>query len=88
MVNLNPDMLACHEMIEQYLRDTDLGKTISYYQQYLVAFYKPVPWEEMKLLEYPEIVKNPMDFSTVKDKIATGKYADAKAFEEDVNLIW
>lgn len=26
----------------------------------------PVPWKEWKLFDYPEIVKNPMDLSTVK----------------------
>lgn len=26
----------------------------------------PVPWKEWNLFDYPEIVKNPMDLSTVK----------------------
>ena len=32
----------------------------------LEPFMNPVPWKEWKLFDYPEIVKNPMDLSTVK----------------------
>ena len=29
---------------------------------------------EMGLLDYPQIVKNPMDLATCKEKLLTGKY--------------
>ena len=30
------------------------------------AFLEPVDWKELELLDYPDIVKNPMDLGTVK----------------------
>ena len=30
------------------------------------AFLTPVEWEELGLLDYPTIVKSPMDLSTIK----------------------
>lgn len=52
------------------------------------AFYEPVPWRELNLLDYIGIVHEPMDFSTVKKNLLNGQYDTAKQFENDVNLIW
>ena len=38
----------------------------------------------MELLDYPEVIKNPMDLGTVKSKLLSGKY---KTFEEVFNDI-
>ena len=38
----------------------------------------------MGLLDYPQIVKNPMDLSTCKEKLLSGKYA---TYEEAFNDI-
>ena len=49
-------------------------------------FLTPVLWKEWNLLDYPEIVKNPMDLSTVESKIES--YQSLAEFEADLNLIW
>ncbi|KAK8806807.1 hypothetical protein WA588_005607 [Blastocystis sp. NMH] len=51
-------------------------------------FSKPVPWEEWKLMDYPRIVKQPMDLGTVKKKLDNDEYHDIYAFADDVHLIW
>lgn len=37
-------------------------------------FQNPVNYEELKIPDYPNIVKNPMDFSTIKTKLREHKY--------------
>ena len=32
----------------------------------IVQFLRPVPWKEWNLLDYPTIVKHPMDLTTMK----------------------
>ena len=38
-------------------------------------FKEPVKWEELRILDYPSIVKNPMDFQTIRQKLKEHKYA-------------
>lgn len=52
------------------------------------VFREPVDWEEMGLLDYPQIVKNPMDLSTCKEKLLSGKYATYEDVFDDIQLIW
>lgn len=42
----------------------------------------------MGLLDYPQIVKNPMDLSTCKEKLLSGKYATYEDVFDDIQLIW
>ncbi|KAK8816405.1 ubiquitin carboxyl-terminal hydrolase [Blastocystis sp. ATCC 50177/Nand II] len=51
-------------------------------------FLHPVPWKEWNLLDYPTIVKVPMDLSTVKTKLENREYGDAYSFAADMRLIW
>ncbi len=32
-------------------------------------FLEPVDWKELELLDYPQIIKNPMDLGTVKEQL-------------------
>ena len=43
---------------------------------------------EMGLLDYPQIVKNPMDLATCKEKLLSGKYATYEDAFNDIQLIW
>ncbi|GMH72641.1 hypothetical protein TrRE_jg4014 [Triparma retinervis] len=52
------------------------------------AFRDPVPWEELGLIDYPQIVKQPMDLSTVLTNLQTNKYATIHAAIDDIRLIW
>ncbi|GMI44641.1 hypothetical protein TrCOL_g360 [Triparma columacea] len=52
------------------------------------AFRDPVPWEELGLIDYPQIVKQPMDLGTVLTYLKANKYATIHAAIDDVRLIW
>ncbi|KAL8127316.1 hypothetical protein AgCh_014291 [Apium graveolens] len=49
------------------------------------VYAEPVDPEELP--DYHEVIKNPMDFSTVRKKLGTGKYSTFEQFEHDVFLI-
>jgi bromodomain-containing factor 1 len=40
------------------------------------------------LLDYPTIVKYPMDFGTIKRKITLNAYENELEFQEDMNLVF
>ncbi|KAM6936195.1 ATPase family AAA domain-containing protein 2 isoform 2-T2 [Lycodopsis pacificus] len=50
------------------------------------AFTKPVDLEEVP--DYAEVIKTPMDLSTVLSKIDYHQYGTVKEFLHDVDLIW
>ena len=49
-------------------------------------FLYPVDFKELKLNDYPNIVKSPMDLCTVKAKIPS--YTSIESFKNDLQLIW
>lgn len=51
-------------------------------------FLHPVDYQLLGLLDYPIIVKRPMDLSTVKKKVRQGKYSALRECVADVQLIW
>ena len=51
-------------------------------------FRHPVNWEEMGLIDYPELVKHPMDLSTVNRKLREEKYRIVEEVLDDIQLIW
>jgi hypothetical protein len=53
-----------------------------------LAFREPVDWKALNLMDYPTIITNPMDLSTVKNKIAAKKYEYVEDCLEEINLIW
>uniref|UniRef100_A0A8C2FD80 Bromodomain containing 3a n=1 Tax=Cyprinus carpio TaxID=7962 RepID=A0A8C2FD80_CYPCA len=55
---------------------------------YAWPFYKPVDAEALELHDYHEIIKHPMDLSTVKKKIDSREYQDAQSFASDVRLMF
>ena len=40
------------------------------------------------ILDYPKIVKNPMDLGTIDDKLSKGEYLSVDAFVADVRLVF
>ena len=40
------------------------------------------------LLDYPSIVKYPMDFGTIKRKLTLNAYENELGFQEDMNLVF
>lgn len=51
-------------------------------------FHTKVDWEAWNLLDYPTIIKNPIDFSIIKDKLASYKYKNIQEFCDDVSLVF
>ncbi len=48
----------------------------------------PVPWKELGLEDYPQIIKKPMDLGTIQTKLESNKYPSADKFAADVRLVW
>ena len=42
----------------------------------------------MGLLDYPEIIKKPMDLATCRKSLSKGKYKKYEDFFKDLQLIW
>lgn len=52
------------------------------------VFHEPVNWQKLNIPDYPQIVKEPMDFSTIKKKLALNVYRNVGEFVNDVSLIF
>ncbi|XP_009300213.1 bromodomain-containing protein 3b isoform X6 [Danio rerio] len=69
--------------------DTILKEMLSKkHAAYAWPFYKPVDAEALELHDYHEIIKQPMDLSTVKKKMDSREYPDAQNFAADVRLMF
>ena len=51
-------------------------------------FHKPVNPVELGIPDYFDIIKNPMDFSTIKRKLNNTVYRNCKEFTEDMELVF
>ena len=56
--------------------------------KYAEPFSGPVDWKGMNLLDYPQIISQPMDLSTVENKLDNRRYKYIESFFEDIHLIW
>ncbi|ORX83855.1 Bromodomain-containing protein [Basidiobolus meristosporus CBS 931.73] len=54
---------------------------------YAYPFLEPVDWKAMNLPDYPTIIKNPMDLSTIKKNLESGVYHNINDFEKDFRLM-
>lgn len=44
--------------------------------------------DKRKFREYYQVIKTPMDFTTIKSRIKEGKYANKEDFASDVRLVF
>ena len=56
--------------------------------RYAFPFLEPVDPIALNIPDYLTIIKNPMDFGTVKAKLANNAYRSPKEFADDVNLVF
>ncbi|XP_077478934.1 bromodomain-containing protein 3-like [Stigmatopora argus] len=70
----------CEEILKEMLSKKHVA--------YAWPFYKPVDAQALKLHDYHDIIKYPMDLRTVKEKMNRGEYQDAERFASDVRLIF
>ncbi|XP_032418942.1 bromodomain-containing protein 4-like isoform X2 [Xiphophorus hellerii] len=55
---------------------------------YAWPFHKPVDAKSLGLHDYHDIIKHPMDLSTIKKKLDNRQYRDAEEFAADVRLMF
>lgn len=51
-------------------------------------FAEPVDWEKLEIPDYPQIIKRPMDFGTIKTKLKEHKYRGVRDFMDDMDLVF
>lgn len=52
------------------------------------VFNEPVDYVKLNILDYPTIIKHPMDLSTVQNKLENNEYNDPNDVISDIRLIW
>jgi len=70
----------------QFLSKTVLKQIMRH--QFAWPFMKPVDAVKLRIPDYYEIIKNPMDFGTVKKKLDKVDYLNAQECIEDFKLVW
>lgn len=53
-----------------------------------VDFRNPVDWKAFNLVDYPIIIKKPMDLGTVKKNLNNNIYETVEDCLRDIDLIW
>ncbi len=51
-------------------------------------FRNPVDWKSFNLVDYPIIIKKPMDLGTVKKNLNNNLYETVEDCLKDIDLIW
>jgi hypothetical protein len=77
VANLSEPMQECLELLHFFQNHKDAE-----------PFLVPVDWKLYGLFDYPEVIKHPMDLSTVESKLLSNTYKDVNAFMKDMRLIW
>merc|ERR1712179_185454 len=70
----------CNEVLKELFSKKHSG--------YAWPFYKPVDADLLGLSDYHEIIKNPMDLGTVKNKMDNREYKNGAEFANDVRTIF
>ncbi|XP_028259681.1 bromodomain testis-specific protein-like [Parambassis ranga] len=77
---LSKELRSCNDILKEMLSKR--------HQAYAWPFRTPVDAVAMNLHDYHEIIKQPMDLSTIRKKLDEGEYANAKEFAADVRLMF
>ena len=51
-------------------------------------FLEPVDPVKLNIMDYFDIVTNPMDLGTIKKKLTHNAYRNIKHFRDEMNLVW
>ena len=71
------DLKKLEEILDKIINDKNAAE-----------FNAPVDYVKLRLFDYPNIIKHPMDLGTCKKKLLNGEYKIFQDFMDDVNLIW
>ncbi|VEN58721.1 unnamed protein product [Callosobruchus maculatus] len=77
---LSEPLKACNEILMELFSKK--------HSSYAWPFYQPVDAELLGLHDYHDIIKHPMDFGTVKQKMDNREYRTPQEFASDVRLIF
>ena len=58
------------------------------HSSYAYPFYEPVNAEKLGVPDYYNIIKNPMDLTTIYHKLENEAYGSAEEFEADIRLMF
>lgn len=72
---------------EETIRASHLLKALERHND-AFEFKYPVDYVGLEIPDYPEIVKCPMDLSTVRKNLKAGEYSTLSDFMMDLQLIW
>jgi len=73
----HPELKQCETILEE-LRD----------HQYSWPFKEPVDPVALKIPDYLDIIKHPIDLGTISKKLHQGAYTSVNGFAEDVRRVW
>nr|XP_012295810.1 bromodomain testis-specific protein isoform X1 [Aotus nancymaae] len=79
-VKVTEQLRCCSEILKEMLAKKHFS--------YAWPFYNPVDVNALGLHNYYDIVKNPMDLGTIKEKMDNQEYKDAYEFAADVRLMF
>ncbi|XP_033831967.1 bromodomain-containing protein 3-like [Periophthalmus magnuspinnatus] len=78
--HLSDQLQYCEDILKELLSKK--------HSAYAWPFHSPVDAQALKLHDYHDIIKYPMDLGTIKQKMDARQYPDAQAFAADVRLIF
>ncbi len=92
----NPESLELMEKeADERLRNTEGWEKVAkkvlntlWKMKEAMIFHRPVDPIELKIPDYFTIVKNPMDFGTIKKRLYAGMYTNFPEFDEDIRLVF
>ncbi|CAI5639031.1 unnamed protein product [Oreochromis niloticus] len=79
-VRLSEQLRCCNDILKELLSKR--------HSAYAWPFYVPVDAAALGLHDYHDIIKHPMDLSTIKKKMDQREYGNAKEFAADVRLMF
>ncbi|XP_062308301.1 bromodomain testis-specific protein isoform X2 [Osmerus eperlanus] len=79
-LRLSEQLRYCHGVLKEMFTKRHIG--------YAWPFYKPVDVETLGLHDYHDIIKQPMDLSTIRKKMENREYSTAQEFAADFRLMF
>ena len=80
LLKLAGEMVVCKDVMNEILKKR--------YEHISYPFLHPVDPVALNIPDYPLIIKNPMDISTIQEKLDSGIYLKKKEFEDDFRLMF
>lgn len=75
-----PELRFCQQILKEF--------TSKKYENISWPFLEPVDPVTMDCPSYFDVIKNPMDLSTIQNKLSNGDYETADDFEKDIRLVF